>query len=72
MCERRTEQIAGLSIDRRALEYTLQVYNDDMVRSLICGISARIFVDTGHVHSDIEFVTCGWLQELEATHEDIY
>ena len=71
VCERRTVQIVGPSTDRRALEYTLQLYNDDMVRSLICAICARIRVDTGHVHSDIEHVTGGWLQDLEAKHEGI-
>jgi hypothetical protein len=69
--ERSTEQIAGPSIDRRSLEYTLQLYNDDMVRSLICGVCARIRVDTGHVHSDIEFKTGGWLLSLEDKHPGI-
>jgi hypothetical protein len=71
ICERRSVPIAGVSIDRRALEYTLQLYNDEMVRSLICGICARIRLDTGHVHSDIQFVTGAWLQTLEVKHPGI-
>jgi hypothetical protein len=69
--QRSTEQIAGPSIDRRSLEYTLQLYNDDMVRSLICGVCARIRVDTGHVHSDIGFRSGGWLLTLEDKHPGI-
>ena len=71
VCERSTESVAGPSIDRRALEYTLQLYNDDMVRSLICGICARIRVDTGHIHSDIEFKHGSWLLALEEKHPGI-
>ena len=38
VCARRNDPIAGLSLDRRALAYTLQLYNDEFVRSLVCGI----------------------------------
>ena len=60
-----TEQIAGPSVDRRTLEYSLQLYNDDMVRSLICGVCARICVDIGHEQIDGSFKSGAWFLKLE-------
>ena len=54
----------GLSIDRRAFEYTLQRYNDDNIRSLICFACARIQLDTGGPRSHIRFYHGGWLFNL--------
>ena len=60
MKERQCIPVTGVSVDRRAFEYTLQVYNEQTVRSLICCACARIRVDTGGPRSDIEFKRGGW------------
>ena len=62
--ERQCIPVTGVSVDRRAFEYTLQVYNDETIRSLICCACARIRVDTGGPRSDIEFKRGGWLLSL--------
>ena len=56
----------GISIDRRTFDYTLQVYNDSTIRSLICCCCAQIWLDTGGIRSDIEFVRGGWLLDLKS------
>ena len=53
--ERRCIPATGVSIDRRVFEYTLQIYNDKTIRSLICSACARVRLDTGGPRSDIEF-----------------
>ena len=62
--ERRCIPATGVSIDRRVFEYTLQIYNDKTVRSLICCACARIRLDTGGPRSDIEFKKGAWLFSL--------
>ena len=54
----------GVPVDRRSFDYTMRVYNDERVRSLICCACACICLDTGGARSRIEFVTGGWLMEL--------
>ena len=51
-------------MDRRAFEHTLQVYNDDCARSLICFVCARICLDSGCAHSHIRYYDGAWLLQL--------
>ena len=51
--EREAFPAVGCSVDRRAFEYTLQVFNDDTIRCLICSVCARIRLDTGGLRSQI-------------------
>ena len=44
----------GSSVDRRSFEYTMEVYNDKSIRSLICCVCACVRVDTGGIRSQIE------------------
>ena len=69
--ERRGYPAVGVSVDRRAFEYTNRVYNDTRVRSLICFTGARICLDTGGVRSAIRFrSTSSYLSmPLESLHE---
>ena len=69
--ERRTHQVAGPSVDRRTCEYTLQLYNGEMVRSLKRGCCVCIKVDTGHLRTDIEFKTGKRFVKLEETNPGI-
>jgi hypothetical protein len=62
--ERMGIPVYGPSIQRRIIEYTQQVYNDSMIRALICCLCARIQVDTGRRTSDIEFQHGGWFFRL--------
>ena len=62
--ERQGFPLAHVAVDRRAFEYTMRVYNDDRVRSLICCACACICLDTGGPRSHIEFVGGGWLLQL--------
>ena len=62
--EREGIPVHGPSIQRRIIEYTQQVYNDSMIRALVCCLCARIRVDTGRHNSDINFVHGGWFLQL--------
>lgn len=64
--ERKLFPAVGLTVDRRCMDYTLQVYNDECVRSLICFACARICLDTGSFWSDIGYVSGEWLFGLPA------
>ena len=59
--ERRSIPVVGFSVERRALEYTAHIYNDNRIRALICFACAQIKVDTGRMRSDIEFCNALWL-----------
>ena len=54
----------GCSVDRRAMEYTMQVYNDKSIKALICCVCACVRVDTGGVRSQIEFRSGNWFFNL--------
>jgi len=62
--ERETFPVSGCSVDRRAFEYTQQVFNDDSIRSLICCVCARILLDTGSIRSHIRFKKGTWFFQL--------
>ena len=62
--ERQGFPIVGVPVDRRSFEYTLRVYNDDRIRSLMCCACACICLDTGGARSRIEFVKGSWLLQL--------
>jgi len=62
--ERQTVPAVGAAIDRRAFEHTLQRYNDDSIRALICFACARVCLDTGGPRSHIEFKEGGWFLAL--------
>ena len=64
MQERLVFPQVGVPVDRRSFDYTMRVYSDERVRSLICCACACICLDTGGARSRIEFVTGGWLMEL--------
>ena len=52
--------------DRRLVEYTMQQYNDDMIKALICFNCACVKVDTGGIRSEIVFFRATLLfQKLE-------
>ena len=53
-----------MSIDRRAFEYLMRIYNDQNIRALICCACARIEVDTGLKRSRIGFRSGYWLFTL--------
>ena len=52
---------ADPSIVRRTFERTLQVYNDEAIRSLMCMCCPQFKVDTGRIRSAIEFCSGKWL-----------
>jgi len=62
--ERRRVPVVGAAVDRRAFETTLEVYNDDSIRSLICFVCARVCLQTGGAHSDINYRRGSWLLRL--------
>ena len=62
--ERQSIPVVGAAVDRRAFEHTLQVYNDDCVRSLICFVCARICLDSGCARSHIRYYDGAWLLQL--------
>ena len=42
----------------------MQVYNDACVRSLICFVCARVYLDSGSIRSPIEYYDGDWLLHL--------
>ena len=62
--ERRRVPVVGAAVDRRAFETTLEVYNDDSIRSLICLVCARVCLQTGGAHSAINYIPGAWLLSL--------
>ena len=62
--ERRRVPVVGAAVDRRAFEKTLEVYNDDSIRSLICFVCARVCLHTGGAHSAINYRPGEWLLTL--------
>ena len=62
--ERRRVPVVGAAVDRRAFETTLEVYNDDSTRSLICFVCARVCLHTGGAHSAINYRPGEWLLTL--------
>ena len=62
--ERRSVPAVGAAIDRRAFEATLERYNDDRIQSLICFVCARVCLNTGASHSEIESRPGSWLVSL--------
>merc|ERR1712078_323681 len=62
--ERRRVPVVGAAVDRRAFETTLEVYNDDIIRSLICFVCARGCLETGGAHSAINYRRGSWLLTL--------
>ena len=62
--ERRRVPVVGAAVDRRAFETTLEVYNDDSIRSLICFVCARVCLHTGGAHSAINYRPGDWLLTL--------
>ena len=62
--ERRRVPVVGAAVDRRAFETTLEVYNDDSIRSLICFVCARVCLHTGGAHSAINYRPGEWLLTL--------
>ena len=62
--ERRRVPVVGAAVDRRAFETTLEVYNDDSIRSLICFVCARVCLHTGGAHSAISYRRGKWLLTL--------
>ena len=62
--ERRSVPVVGAAVDRRAFQTTLEVYNDDRNRSLICFVCARVCLHTGGSHSEINYRPGSWLLGL--------
>ena len=62
--ERRRVPVVGAAVDRRAFERTLEVYNDESIRSLICFVCARVCLHTGGAHSAINYRPGEWLLTL--------
>ena len=62
--ERSRVPVVGAAVDRRAFETTLEVYNDDSIRSLICFVCARVCLQTGGAHSAINYRRGSWLLGL--------
>ena len=62
--ERRRVPVVGAAVDRRAFERTLEVYNDESIRSLICFVCARVRLHTGGAHSAINYRPGEWLLTL--------
>ena len=62
--ERRRVPVVGAAVDRRAFQTTLEVYNDDSIRSLICFVCARVCLHTGGAHSAINYQRGAWLLNL--------
>ena len=69
--EREDVPVTGQSVDRRSMEYLQQVYNDDMVRSLMCFCCPRVRLDTCHVNGEIKFVDFLWLLKAESKNPGI-
>ena len=69
--EREDVLVTGQSVDRRSMEYLQQVYNDDMVRSLMCFCCPRVRLDTCHVNGEIKFVDFVWLLKAESKNPGI-
>ena len=59
--ERSNVPIVGPSVDRRATDHLVQMFNDQKIKSLICFACAQIKVDTGVCRSEIEYVSAKWL-----------
>ena len=64
--EREGIPAVGAAIDRRAFENTLQCYNDESIKALICFSCARVCLQSGGPRSHIEFVRGGWFLALPA------
>jgi len=62
--ERRRVPVVGAAVDRRAFETTLEVYNDETIRSLICFVCARVCLHTAGAHSTITYKGGAWLLTL--------
>ena len=62
--ERRRVPVVGAAVDRRAFERTLEVYNDETIRSLICFVCARVCLHTGGAHSAVSYKKGAWLLGL--------
>ena len=62
--ERRRVPVVGAAVDRRAFQTTLEVYNDDRIRSLICFVCARVCLNTGGCNSEISYRPGSWLLRL--------
>ena len=62
--ERQRVPVVGAAVDRRAFQTTLEVYNDDSIRSLICFVCARVCLHTGGAHSAINYQRGAWLLNL--------
>ena len=62
--ERRRVPVVGAAVDRRAFETTLEVYNDETIRSLICFVCARVCLHTGGAHSAVSYREGAWLLGL--------
>ena len=62
--ERRRVPVVGAAVDRRAFETTMEVYNDDSIRSLICFVCARVCLHTSGAHSQINYRPGEWLLSL--------
>ena len=63
--ERSGVPAVGAAIDRRAFETTLELYNGEQIKALICFCCARVCVQTPGVRSDIEFRPVSWLLSLK-------
>ena len=62
--ERQRVPVVGAAVDRRAFQTTLEVYNDERIRSLICFVCARVCLQTGGANSDINYRRGSWLLRL--------
>jgi len=62
--ERQRVPVVGAAVDRRAFQTTLEVYNDDSIRSLICFVCARVCLHTDGAHSAINYRLGAWLLKL--------
>ena len=62
--ERRRVPVVGAAVDRRAFERTLEVYNDETIRSLICFVCARVCLHTAGAHSAVSYKRGAWLLSL--------
>ena len=66
--ERKGVSAVGPSVDRRAFDTTLAVYNDQSIQAFICMCCGRICLQTAKPRSSRDYKTGKWLLALPAGH----
>ena len=65
--ERNTVPQIGFSIDRRSIAQTVEVYNDECIKQLVCFVCSQSKTSVPHVNSLIEYKPAAWLCDLSPT-----